>query len=157
MTPLAHTDIAVQPLAGGDIRPLYPLILAVEPGLQWSQWDRYARRLAKPKARPKEGIIVARRRGHAHPCGAVCYRQDHNLRFGLVLTAEHFIAVDLLYPQAVLAALAAALEGVAQKLGCTAIRSIVRTSDGQTIEELSMAGHRDDGRLLTKPFAPGPA
>ena len=151
----AQNDVVVQPIAAGDIRPLFPLIQAVEPGLLWSQWDRYARRLARGRASAKEGIIVARRRGQKHPCGVVCYRRQGDLRYGSVLTAEHFVAIDLLYPQAVLAALAGALDDLAAGFGCAAIRSIVRKSDTDIVDELRMAGHSDDGRTLTKRRVPG--
>ena len=82
-----QNEIAVESIAAADIRPLFPLVRAVEPGLLWPQWDRYARRVARSGPRAKEGIVVARRRGHAMPCGAVCYRLDRDLRLGSVLTA----------------------------------------------------------------------
>jgi hypothetical protein len=150
MTFGAQNDVVVQAIVPADIRPLFPLIQAVEPGLVWSQWDRYARHLARGRARSKDGIIVARRRCQTHPCGAVCYGQQRDLRYGLMLTAEHFVAVDLLYPEVVLAALASALDDLAARFNCAAIRSIVRKSDADIVEELRMAGHRDDGRTLTK-------
>lgn len=140
----------VEALAAGDIRPLFPLVQAVEPGLLWSQWDRYARRMVKASPRAKEGIFVARRRGQVHPCGAVCFRLDRDLRHGLVLTAEHFIAVDLLYPQAVLAALAQALDALADRFHCAAVRAILHESDAMVADNLGIVGHNRDGLMLTK-------
>jgi hypothetical protein len=145
-----QNEIAVESIAAADIRPLFPLVRAVEPGLLWPQWDRYARRVARSGPRAKEGIVVARRRGHAMPCGAVCYRLDRDLRLGSVLTAEHFIAVDLLYPHAVLAALAMALDELAKRFGCDAIRSILHDRDPKIAEDLGGAGHNRDGLMLTK-------
>ena len=145
-----RNDVVVEAITAGDIRPLYPLVVATEPGLLWSQWDRYARRLVRVSPRAKEGILVARRRGHLMPCGAVCYRLDRDLRYGLMLTAEHFVAIDLLYPQAVLAALAAALDGIADRFGCAAIRSVLHDRDVTVAENLSIVGHSRDGLTLTK-------
>jgi hypothetical protein len=103
---------------------------------------------------------VARRRGHTLPCGAVHYRLDRNLRYGQLLTAEHFIAIDLLYPHAVLTALFEALDGVATACGCSAMRSILHEnghdrghdSGADLLDRLSVAGHRRDGMTLTKTF-----
>jgi hypothetical protein len=145
-----RNDVTVEALTAGDIRPLYPLVMAVEPGLLWPQWDRYARRMVRTMPRAKEGIVVARRRGHALPCGAVCYRLDRDLRHGLVLTAEHFVAIDLLYPQAVLAALAQALDDLADRFDCAAIRSVVHDRDVTVADNLSIIGHNRDGLMLTK-------
>lgn len=150
MTSRVQNEITVESITAADIRPLFPLVQAVEPGLLWSQWDRYARRLARINPRTKEGIVVARRRSHIMPCGAVCYRLDRDLRFGSVLTAEHFIAVDLLYPDAVLAALATALDELARRFGCTAIRAIVHDRDPKIAEDLGGAGHNREGLTLTK-------
>jgi hypothetical protein len=150
MNEMSKPDLLVKPITLGDIRPLFPLMQAAEPGLQLSDWLIYARRMTKPKAGTKAGIAVARRRDQAMPCGAVCYRLDRDLRFGSLLTAEHFIALDLLYPQAVLSALFDALDGLAETLGCSAIRSIVHDGRSDILENLSIAGHRRDGMTLTK-------
>jgi hypothetical protein len=150
MTSHARNDVVVQPIVAGDIRPLFPLVQAIEPGLLWPQWDRYARRMLKEKLRTKEGIVVARRRGQMMPCGAVCYRLDRDLRYGSVLTAEHFIAIDLLYPQVVLEALAAALDELADRLGCPVIRSIVHDRDQKIADDLKDVGHLRDGLMLAK-------
>lgn len=151
MNPRTKTDVMVEPIQIGDIRPLFPLIQAVEPGLQLPQWLGYARRMAKGRrSRAREGIVVARRRGLMMPCGAVCYRLDRDLRHGTLLTAEHFIAMDLLYPQQVRAALSRALEVMAVELGCVIIRSIVSEGDIEVVEELRLAGHSEEGRTLTK-------
>ncbi|MCB8880690.1 hypothetical protein ACELLULO517_10645 [Acidisoma cellulosilytica] len=150
MNSRTRNDVVVEALTAGDIRPLYPLVLAVEPGLLWSQWDRYARRMVRARPPVREGIIVARRRGHPMPCGAVCYRRDRDLRHGLVLTAEHFVAIDLLYPQAVLTALARALDELADRFDCAAIRSVVLDRDRAVAENLGVVGHNRDGLMLTK-------
>jgi hypothetical protein len=152
MNAMMKADVLVEPITLRDIRPLFPLMQAVEPGLQLSAWLAYAKRMTKPKGGLKSGIAVARRRGQAMPCGAVCYRLDRDLRFGSLLTAEHFIALDLLYPQAVLTALFEALDGLAAELHCSAIRSIVHDNRSDVAENLRDAGHRRDGMTLTKSF-----
>jgi hypothetical protein len=150
MDVITRAEILVEPSKLGDIRPLFPLMQAIEPGLPLAAWLGYARRIMKPKAGPKGGIAVARRRGQSMPCGAVCYRLDWDLRFGSLLTAEHFIALDLLYPKAVLTALFDALDRRAAELNCSAIRSIVHDGHSEVLDTLQVAGHRRDGLTLTK-------
>jgi len=125
MNAMTMADVLVEPMTVGDIRPLFPLMRAVQPDLTLSAWLTYSRRVARAKLGARVGIMVARRRGHSLPCGAVHYRLDSNLRYGQLLTAEHFIAIDLLDPHAVLAAL---------------------------FDRLCVAGHRLDGMTLTKNF-----
>jgi hypothetical protein len=146
----AQQRMVVQPMQIGDVRPLFPIVQAQDAGLTWLRWQSYAKRAARSKLSARMGILVARRSGHALPCGAVCYRLDHDLRFGRVLTVEHVIALDLLYPQAVRSALTAALENLAVALGCDVIRSILSDHDVELVEELRLAGHSVDGRTLTK-------
>ena len=144
--------MVVQPMQIGDLRPLFPLIQARDPGLVWSRWQAYAKRIVRSKPGAREGILVARRGSRALPCGAACYRLDHDLRFGRILTVEHLVALDLFHPQAVRAALAAALEGVAMDLGCDVIRAILPEDDSDAVDELRRKGHHLDGRTLMKHF-----
>ncbi len=150
MMKAAMADVLVDPMASGDIRPLFPLMQAAEPELRLDAWLGHARRMLKAGCGAKAGIMVARRRGQALPCGAVHYRLDASPRYGNLLTAEHAIALDLLYPQAVLAALFDALELQASQCGCGAIRSILRDSRSGLPEKLPIAGHRRDGTTFLK-------
>ena len=101
MNSTTAANVLVEPMTRGDIRPLFPLMRAVEPDLKLSVWLSYGRRMTLTRRGARAGIMVARRHGHSLPCGAVHYRLDRNLRYGQLLTAEHFIAIDLLYPHAV--------------------------------------------------------
>lgn len=150
----AQQRMVVQPMQIGDVRPLFPLVQAQDAGLTWLRWQSYAKRVARARAGAREGVLVARRSGHALPCGAVCYRLDHDLRFGRVLTVEHVIALDLLYPQRVRSALTDALESLAIELRCDIIRSIISDHDAELVAELRLAGHSENGLMLTKPCRP---
>jgi hypothetical protein len=150
MNETTAADVLVEPITMADIRPLFPVMRMAEPDLNLRTWLGYCRIVTRAKAGARAGIMVARRRGHSLPCGAVHYRLDRNLRHGRLLTVEHFIALDLLYPHAVLAALFKALDEVAAECGCTAIRSIVHESGADTLDKLRVAGHRRDGMTLTK-------
>jgi hypothetical protein len=152
MNAMTMPDVLVEPIALSDIRPLFPIMRAVDPELKLSAWLTYARRMTRVKTGARTGIMVARRRGHKLPCGAVHYRLDRNMRYGQMLTAEHFIAIDLLYPHAVLSALFEALDGIAMACGCKAMRSILHDSGTDLLDKLRVAGHRRDGMTLTKSF-----
>lgn len=154
MSKTPYSDVLVEPMTLGDIRPLFPLMRAIEPSLQLSAWLNYARSVVKAKPSTRAGILIARRRPQAMPCGAACYRLDRDLRYGSVLTAEHVIALDLLYPQAVLMALFDALDGLALRLGCGAIRSIAHDRGPDILEPLRIAGHRREGTMLAKHYGP---
>ena len=152
MNSMTLPNVLVEPITSGDIRPLFPLMHAAEPELKLSTWLSYSRRMTKAKRGARAGIMVARRRGQSLPCGAVHYRLEQNLRYGQLLTAEHFIAIDLLYPQAVLAALLEALDAIAKDCGCGAMRSILHDRRSDLLDKLCVAGYRREGMTLTKSF-----
>lgn len=147
---MAPADVLIESMTLGDIRPLFPLMQAADPELRVKAWLSHARRMAKAGDGARCGIMVARRRGQRLPCGAAHYRLERSPRFGSLLTAEHVVALDLLYPQAVLGALFEALEVRASLLGCSAIRSILRDSRPDLIEKLRVTGHRHDGMTFMK-------
>jgi hypothetical protein len=62
--------------------------------------------------------------------------------------------MDLLYPEAVLAALLARLECIAGALRCGAIRSIMHGWPPRLGEDLRAAGHSSDGVTFTKTLRP---
>jgi hypothetical protein len=64
--------------------------------------------------------------------------------------AEHFVAVDVLDPEAVMHALTGELDRLAKRLGCAAIRATVLRHDSIAESSLHAAGHRSDGATLWK-------
>ena len=143
-------DFLVERLSTDRIPLAYPLIREVAPTLDLQRWTRFARRATDPRREPGRGILVVRRPPRPFPCGLVCYRRDHDLAHGSVLTAEHFVAVDLLDPLSALEALVAELEGMARQLGCHAIRSLLQSTAPEVMSELLAAGHHHGGNHLMK-------
>lgn len=135
-----------------QIRAVYPLIREAVPTLSLPDWLRFARHLTGGRRKGHAGIVVARRIGRDFPCGLFCYRVDQDLERGQVLSAEHIVAVDLLDPAAVLAALVGELEALGQRLDCTAVRSVVHGAETQLSGGLAAAGHAPEGHLLMKPL-----
>jgi hypothetical protein len=65
-----------------------------------------------------------------------------------VLIADHFVAVDLLDPAAILVALVEELDDLAKQLGCQAVRSVVHGGERDVADGLHAAGHRLEGASL---------
>ena len=145
------TAFTVEPLSRNQVRAVYPLIREVIPGLGLSAWLRFAQTATSARRGGQAGIIVARRVGHDFPSGLFCYRVDPDPALGKILVAEHFVAVDLLHPDDVLAALVAELDALGERLGCKSVRSIVH---GPEVEGgLAQAGHATVGSILAKKLA----
>jgi hypothetical protein len=142
----------VETLAPEQFRAVYPLIRETIPGLDLAAWLRFARQLRAARKSGQAGIVAATRAGRSYPCGLFCYRVDHDLERGRVLIAEHFVAIDLLDPAAVLGALVAELEALGHRLNCNAVRSVVHDAATEVTGGLSKAGHTPDGTLLLKPL-----
>jgi hypothetical protein len=150
-------DIDVQMLAPDQIRSVYPLIRQVVPTLDLPAWQRFARTVLNPRRPELGGIVVATRPPRPFPCGLFCYRQEHDLTRGKILVAEHFVALDLLDPDHVLAALVNELESLARRFGCEAVRSVVHGSAPDVAGGLAAAGHQPETKLLLwKPMSSPP-
>ena len=146
------SNLTIELLAPDQFRSAYPLIREALPGLDLAGWLRFARQTAAARRAGRAGIIAARRAGRPYPCGLFCYRVDQDLEQGRVLIAEHFVALDLLEPAAVLAALVAELDRLGPRLGCNAVRSIVHGTAAHVSGGLTRAGHIAAGTLLFKPL-----
>jgi hypothetical protein len=151
------TPFTVEPLPREQIRAVYPLIREAIPGLSLSAWLRFAQGATATRRRQsgvRSGIIVARREGHDFPSGLFCYRVDPDPALGKVLVAEHFVAVDLLHPADVLAALVEELDKLGKRLDCKAVRSVVHQPDVEG--GLAQAGHEMMGSILGKALTHAP-
>jgi hypothetical protein len=138
-------------LSRDELRAVYPLVREAVPDLELSDWLRFASQLTGSRRGEHCGIVAASREGRTFPSGLFCYRVDVDLTLGKVLVADHFVAVDLLDPGAVLAALVDELDELAKRLGCTAVRSLVHGGTPDPAERLDAAGHRrEDSMLLLK-------
>ena len=143
-------ELIIEKLRPDQIRLLYPLLREQEASVELDAWISFARRVIGNPKRMSEGIIVASWAPRKFPCGMVCYRRDNDMELGTVLTAEHFIAVDLLDPSRVLMAMAAELDRIAVDLGCSAVRSIIHSDDAEMITHLTDAGHRPQALAFFK-------
>ena len=144
-------SFTVEPLSRAQIRAVFPLIREAIPGLGLAAWLRFARGATGTRRNIQSGIMVARRAGHDFPSGLFCFRVERDPAMNKVLVAEHFVAIDMLHPRDVIAALVGELDGLGQRLGCRAVRSVVHRSDVEG--GLTQAGHANVGSLLGKALA----
>jgi len=141
-------DFIIEVPSRDQIRSLYPLVREAVPSLDLPTWMRFARQLTGARRGTQCGIVAARREGRAFPCGLFCYRVEDDLKLGKVLIADHFVAVDLLDPAAVLAALVEELDSLGKRLGCQAVRSLVHGGVPHVEGGLHAAGHKPEGASL---------
>jgi hypothetical protein len=150
MMTLAPPDLTTELLAPEQARIVFPLMQQALPELTLPAWLTYVRSVETKRSPPPRGVIVARRIGHAHLSGAVCYTRTRNVQLGSVLTAEHIIALDLLRPRDVLAVLIDALASIADELGSSGARVIVHSGWPGLAEDLQALGHRPDGIVMVR-------
>jgi hypothetical protein len=142
----------VRALIRDDVLSVFPLIREVMPEVDLGAWTEFARRITG-RRHSNAGIMAAWRERRPFPCGLFCYRVDRTLNEGKVLIAEHFVAVDLLDPKAVLSALVEELEALGHRLECNAVRSVVHGGEQELAGGLVAAGHAPDASLLLKALA----
>ena len=138
-------------LSPDQVHTVYPLVREVVPTLDLRTWTRIARRIANPRRAEHAGIRVVLRSPRPLPCGLFLYRRAHDLAHGPILIAEHMVAIDVLDPESVMSALVSELEALAERLGCSAIRTMVFGHASLAASGLYAAGHRPEGATLWKP------
>jgi hypothetical protein len=138
-----------------QVRTVYPLVREAVPGLALRDWVKYARPVTNPRRAAREGIVAVRRVPWPLPCGLFLYRRDKDLGYGPILAAEYFVALDVLDPAPVVRALAEEMDALAQRLGCAAIRALVRRHSPAVDAGLREAGLVAEGAMLWKRLPPG--
>jgi hypothetical protein len=139
----------VHPLSGEDARSAYPLIREVEPEVALLTWLTFVRRVTRPGA-GRMGIMVATRAGQRFPSGLFCYRCHADLVLGTVVTADYFVAVDMLDPAPVVGAMVSELEVLGERLKCDAVCSIVHSRAEAFGGCLQASGHQMKAKRFIK-------
>lgn len=146
------TGFTCQNLAPDQVYTVFPLVREVVPSLDLKAWNRIARKISNPKRADQAGIRVVLRSSRQMPCGLFLYRREIDLAHGPILVADHMIAVDVIDPESVMQALVADLEALAERLCCSAIRTMVFGQASLAASGLYAAGHRPEGATLWKPI-----
>jgi hypothetical protein len=119
-------DIKTIPLISERVQQAFPVIQTVMPDLTLGRWSEFASEYLEPdrQVRQPHGIIAAENESGLI-IGLAAYRRGADLRQGVVLIAEHLIAVDLLVCQPIILRLTEALEQIAADIGCSAIQLVL--------------------------------
>jgi hypothetical protein len=139
----------VRRLVAEDARVAYPLVRSAEPAVPLDAWLGYVRRAARP-ASVRTGIMMATRDGQRFPSGLFCYRHHADLVLGSLVTADYFVAVDILDPAPVVGAMVRELEQLGERLGCDAVRSIVHNQADLMARHLERCGYRREATNFVK-------
>jgi hypothetical protein len=137
-----------------QVRTVYPLVREAVPGLDLRTWVSFARPRTNPRRAAREGIVAVRRVARPMPCGLFLYRCERDLGYGPVLATEYFVALDVLDPAPVVRALAQEMDALARRLGCAAIRAVVRSRSPAIEAGLQSAGLQEGGAIMWKRLAP---
>jgi hypothetical protein len=156
--------LTIHHLSPERVGQAFALIQAVMPGVGLEDWQKFATPLVDPRARTRGGILTVVSE-QAYIAGLSIYRVEPDLEHGPALVADHFTALDLFDRQAVVHALAGALEDLARERGCTAIHTNVRErtalkreDDNSLVSALCSRGHHIESlrlcKVLSQPHQP---
>ena len=156
----AVRQLRTRPLTGERIAQAFPLVQTSLPQVTLDAWRDFAEALVSHRNGAAAGIIAVL--GERDYIAGLCsYRIGHDLVHGRLLSAEHFLAFDLLDRRAVAHALAEGIEGLARAHHCTAIHThLPRMGDadpergGGLQDVLSTRGHRIESIGMCKLLAP---
>ncbi len=152
-------NLQVKQLTADRLQQAFPLLQSLDPGLSLDRWLAYARSLVGAPCcseGPQESGVMSIENEQGYITALFTYRCFEDLRHGRLLTAENFVALDLLDPETCAHALSEALEHLAAHLSCDAVHSLISESEargagaGVMASVLKARGHLDRGRLLCK-------
>ena len=153
-------SLETRPLTPERIAQAFPLIQTAYPVVSLEDWRDFATPLASAQG-PADGGIITVVNEQGYIVGLCCYLDTQDLRHGAVLLANHFLILDLFDQQAVVRALADALESLARERRCTAIHTSVpetgvKRADDWLVRILRSRGHRVESLRMCKLLANSP-
>ncbi|CAO3418340.1 hypothetical protein [Azospirillum endophyticum] len=146
-----------KPLGRRQIDQAYPLVCAIAPGLGVDQWRAFAAALLDDATRsggsglPADRGIMTVQNAQGYMHGLFSYAVEPQLFHGRTLSVDNFIVLDLFDVAGIAGTLLQAMEGLARRLGCTAIhttlpeRYLSRASRRTPIPDcFHIEGHRQE-------------
>lgn len=153
-------------LTRDEIDQAFPLVQAVMPDFTLSHWKHYASDLGSSADQinlenSRSQGIVAVRSDLDYLHGLFCYRVDEDAVLGRLLWIDTFVALDFLDGMRAAGALLMAMEKLARKHMCSAIRAcltdggtIRRLSGGRTLDAFCENGFQPESLHMIKKLAP---
>jgi hypothetical protein len=127
----------------------FPLVHAAVPIVDLRTWQDFVRATVDTSGQVTGGALGLRHEG-GYVCGLMVYRKQRDLRHGMTLAVDLFVALDVVSEAAAATALLDAAEAKAREIGCVAVQ-IRLNADWQSLaEQLSFHGYGADGQILAK-------
>ena len=142
----ALRSFLIRPLTPDLIERAFPVVQSALPDLSLDRWRAYAERVAED---PSGGITVALDE-QGYVAGLFAFQALPDLRNGLVLAVRDLIAVDLVSPEPVTAALLDAIDSTAARRGCTLVLMSAPTGDAPVPPLFAAHGYRRDPAQFCK-------
>ncbi|MCY7338973.1 MAG: hypothetical protein LH465_03340 [Sphingomonas bacterium] len=138
-------------MAEDQLDAAYPLVRTIAPEVSLEQWIDYVR-----EVRRKGGLLGVTVDGGAL-FGLLTYRKETTLRRGCVLYIDNIVTFELNRAAPGRRALCEAAEGLALKMGCSALEYRLGSrgyADGESAKAQGWVslGHRLEGVIFTKPL-----
>lgn len=121
-----------KPLGRRQIDQAYPLVCAIAPGLEVDRWRAFAAAMlqgatdggsARGSAVPATTGIMTVQNAQGYLHGLFSYVVEPHLRHGRILSVDNFVVLDLFDIPGIAETLLRAMEGLARRLGCSAIHT----------------------------------
>lgn len=135
-----------------EIDAAYPLIQALWPGQNLEGWRSFAARWLDAA----DSGILGLRSEAGYLTGIALWRLAPDLEHGPVLIVDYLVALDLLEPGQVAAALADGLENIARHKGAQALHVTLPRTEPLLLQPFLASGHHFEGVKLCKTVAPAP-
>jgi len=142
-------------LSPDQVALAFPLVHAAVPVVDLRAWQDFMQATVAAAEQPTVGALGLRHEG-GYLCGLIVYRKQRDLRHGMTLVVDLFVALDVVSEGAAAQALLHAAEAMARDLGCAAVH-IRLNADWQSLtDHISSYGYGADAQILAKPLQPAP-
>jgi hypothetical protein len=139
-------------LSPDQVALAFPLVHAAVPVVDLRAWQDFMQATVASE-QAAVGALGLRHEG-GYVCGLIVYRKQRDLRHGMTLVVDLFVALDLVSEAAAAKALLHAAEATARQLGCAAVH-IRLNADWQSLtDHISSHGYGADAQILAKPLPP---
>ncbi len=136
-------------LSGERILQAFPLIQAAWPAIDLAAWKSFIRSF-RAESTAGQSDVVALRNSAGYLSGVLAYRRDWDLRAGPILTAQLFLAIDLLNSLRTIGALLEAVETRASELGCAGVQVRVCNEQARLASCLNTLGLSREASVFSR-------
>ena len=137
----------ILPLGAPQIPIVFPLVNAAYPDIDMDRWQQFAGALIE--APQLSGALGLQGEG-GYFSGVLIYRISRDLRTGLYLAVDLFVALDLVDGRAAVEALMSTAEARAAELDCASVQLRIDSSHKSLVQHAKRTGYATAAELLSK-------